>query len=187
MDPAALLDMSAAVVVGSGRTVWEDLRARGAEPAVIFAVNDMITLATDLEVRHGVSHHQDKLAHWLRLRATRGGRPSNITLHSSAAHDGVHRVWPEYRSGGSSSLLAVRIARALGHDHVVVAGVPLDARGYVWADPTHQAKDFGRYRQAWIDARAELRGHVFAPSGFLRELLGWPYEDPADVARMNQG
>lgn len=166
-----------AIVVGSGRTVWDDYRAAGSEPAEVFAVNDMIVFFP--EIRHGVSHHQDKLPHWLRLRPGKRGALEKITLHSSAPYEGVHRAWPEYRAGGSSTLLAVRIARAIGFDHVVVIGTPLDARGYVWADPLLEAKDFARYRKAWVDAVGELRGHVFAPSGFLRELLGWPYEAAA--------
>lgn len=161
--------MTPAVVIGSGRTVWDDLRAV-AGPSCVFAVNDMVVYAP--RVDHAVSHHPDKLAHWLALRKRVTGAPP-ITSHSSCAGP-VDRVWPEFHAGGSSSLLAVRIALALGCPSVVVAGVPLDASGYVWSDPAVKSYDFARYRKDWIASATNLRGRVTSPSGFLCELLGAP-------------
>jgi hypothetical protein len=166
-----------AVVVGSGRCVWDDLRALRGRTLTSFAVNDMVVYAPD--VQHAVSHHQVKLPHWVALRTRRPdrkGRERNLTVHASAPGPGIDRAWPQFRAGGSSTLLAVRIALALGHEAVFVAGVPLDAGGYVWADPEETtAYDFARYRKAWEDARADLvaRG-VRGVSGYLRVLLGGP-------------
>jgi hypothetical protein len=164
-----------AVVVASGRSVWADLRAIAQPNAPVFAVNEMIQFAPRLD--YGVSHHKDKLPHWLRLRSIAS---KAVQLHSSAAGPGITRAWPELRSSGSSSLLAVRIALRLGHAPVWVAGVPLDAGGYVWDDPRPRddtpVKDFSQYRTGWLEHRAELQGRVYSPSGFLRELLGCPVE-----------
>ena len=166
-----------AVVVASGRSVWTDLRAvRHLEPFAWFAVNDMVTYSP--HVHHAVSHHPDKLALWDALRTHsegRGRREPQIVTHSSAPGPGIARAWPEFKRGGSSSLLAVRIALALGHPHVIIAGVPLDDQGYVWSDPeAPRWYDFGRYRIAWAEARNELIGRVTAVSGYLRDLLGAP-------------
>lgn len=171
-----------AIVVGSGRCVWDDLRACRAlelDGPVVFAVNDMIALLPPaMAVPHAVSHHPEKLVHWAALRKRRP------TTHSSVADNRIDRAWPEYHSpgpSGSSSLLAVRVALALGHPRVIVAGVPLDAQGYLWSDPEGpKFYDFARYRRGWIAAEHELRGRVTAPSGYLAELLGTPA--PAAVA-----
>lgn len=171
--------MKRAVVIGSGRSVWEDLRIIGLG-APVFAVNDMLIYAP--RVDYGVSHHPDKLLHWNALRTMAGERQpreSGITLHSSRDHLGIDRVWPEYRSGGSSALLAVRIALALGFQPIWIAGVPLDDRGYVWSDPyERRSYDFSRYRRSWEHAKTELEGRVFSPSGYLCQLFG-----PQDVAQ----
>lgn len=166
-----------AVVIGSGRTVWTDLRAIGRPELAVFAVNDMIIFAP--KVTHAVSHHAQKIPHWLGLRSQTGvyrkPREVRITAHSSMPGTAVTKVWPRFKGDGSSALLAVRIARALGHDPVYVAGVPLDGYGYIWSEPEHPEQfDFARFRGAWQKSADELRGHVFSPSGYLRDLLGWP-------------
>jgi len=140
---------------------------------VVFAVNDMISLLPqDLAVANAVSHHPEKLILWAALRKRRP------MTHSSVQDNRVDHAWPQFhRPGpsGSSSLLAVRVALELGHPRVIVAGVPLDANGYVWSDPqAPKLYDFARYRRGWLEAQGELRGRVTAPSGFLADLLGVP-------------
>lgn len=170
-----------ALVIGSGRCVWDDLHAAaglGLSPVVV-AVNDFIVYAPGT-LAHAVSHHPDKLALWaeLRRKVPRKGKTASqvepFVTHSSNPGPGVQRVWRQYHADGSSSLMAVRIALALGHEPVLVCGVPLDVGGYVWADPREETpQDFRRYRKAWDKARVELEGRVRAPSGYLRDLLGW--------------
>jgi hypothetical protein len=164
-----------AIVLGSGRSAWTDLRALGPREAPVFAVNDMIVFAPAIE--HAVSHHAEKLQHWnaLRTRASaRRPRESGITVHSSAAGPGIDKVWLKLRGDGSSALLAVRIALALGYQPVTVCGVPLDAGGYLWSDPytDDPVYDFARYRAAWERAEPEFKGRVTAVSGWLSGLFG---------------
>lgn len=162
--------MSGAIVVGSGRTVWEDLAAIGQPDWPVLALNEMIIFSPRLD--HAVSHHARKLQHWLALRP----QPTQaVRVHSSAAGPGVMRTWPEFAGAGSSALLAVRIAAALGHAPIWVAGVPLDGRGYIWGPADAPHKDHAGFRPKWAAVRAELvRAQVYSPSGFLRELLGAP-------------
>lgn len=157
-----------AIVLGSGRSAWDDLRAIGQPEVPVFAVNDMAVFAP--RVDHAVSHHARKLPLWRDLR----GSSHPIQLHSSSRRDNsTGRPWPGFHGGGSSALLAVRIALALGHAPIYVAGVPLDGRGHLWSDPADPTPfDYGVYRGHWEQAAAELRGRVTAPSGFLCELLG---------------
>lgn len=182
-----------AVILGSGRSVFDDLRAiQAIAPAPsFFAANYAILFAPT--VHHGVSHHQNELPHLVALRArgmTPGARDRVVT-HASAGGPGVDHVWPQFRGGrsGSSALLATRIALELGHESVIVAGCPLDGTGHVWDDP-HPAvrfRDYARYRDGWHDARAILAGRVTAVSGYLAELLGRPAQVLAGAIREPEG
>jgi hypothetical protein len=175
-----------AIVIGSGPCLYDDLGALGetVRGATVFAVNDMVALAPFV-IHHGVSHHPEKLVLWHALRAHPSGHPkgeARVITHASKAHEGISRIWPSFHAPGSSSLLAVRVALALGHPHVIVAGVPLDGSGYLWGERAAGHYDYERYRKAWRIAQDELGGRVTAPSGFLRELLGSPSTATAEVA-----
>ena len=161
--------MSTAVVVGTGRSLWADLRAINRPECPVFAVNEGIMFVPRCD--HAVSHHASKLPHWLALRP---GPTDHIKAHTHGRRGAVPGVqpWGDLPTHGSSALLAVRIALALGFARVLVAGVPLDGNGYVWGDPeTPPTTDHTQYRHAWEQAR-DLTGRVASPSGFLRDLLG---------------
>ena len=178
--------MAVAIVVGSAPCLYTDLGALGdtVRGATVFAVNDMTALFPDV-IHHGVSHHPEKLLHWHALRSRLTGHPKGegrVMTHASKPLQGIDRAWPSYHAPGSSSLLAVRIALALGHHEVIVTGVPLDGTGYLWGPRAAGAYDYTRYRKDWIRAQDELRGRVTAPAGFLRDLLGAPARAEAAVA-----
>lgn len=174
--------MRVALVVGSARGVWEDLRAASAlfvERPVTLAVNAMVAFLPRV-IDHAVSHHGQALVHLLGYRRCVVGlspeaREGPVVTHSTQAAAGVDRVWPEFKAG-DSSLLAARIALALGCARVILAGVPLDASGRIHDDPAAGAPfDYGHlYRPVWEATRAELAGRVVSMSGFTRELLGAP-------------
>jgi hypothetical protein len=175
--------MRVAIVIGSAPCLYEDLGALGdvVRGATVFAVNDMTALAP-MQIHHGVSHHPEKLVHWAALRAHLTGHPKgegHVTTHASKAHAEIDRVWPAFHAPGSSSLFAVRVALALGHREVILAGVPLDGSGYLRGPRQAGAYDYSRYRKDWVRVQDELRGRVTAASGYLRELLGAP---PAALA-----
>ena len=179
--------LAPAIVVGSGRSVWADLRAVRPviEAPVVFAVNYMTFLLPT--IHHAVTHHGDQLAAMLALRANRRRRnePRTFVTHASEGGPGIDRVWPQFRRQyrGSSSLLAVQIALALGHREVIVVGVPLDNRGYVWEEPTDIIPtDYAPYRRGWQQAAGEFAGRVTAVSGYLADLLGRPAALRVEVA-----
>lgn len=163
------------IVVGSAPCVWNDLsRIPKAvrDQAVWYAVNEMIVFSPT--VHHAVSHHRIKLPHWFALRTRdghRGPREPNIVTHSSQPGPGVDKAWTEFRYGGSSSLLAARIAlETCGR--VLLVGVPLDHSGYLWGDPQAMRHNYDHFRKAWIDIAPLIRSRVVALSGFLVSVLG---------------
>jgi len=173
--------MGVALVVGSARGVWEDLRAAStllAGRPVTLAVNAMVAFLPWI-IDHAVSHHGRALAHLVGYRRlvvslAPAAREAPIVTHSTYATAGIDRVWPEFKAG-DSSLLAARVALALGCPRVILAGVPLDGSGRFHDDPSQPPFDYaGLYRPVWEAARAELVGRVVSMSGFTRELLGAP-------------
>lgn len=165
-----------AIVVGSARCVWDDLDKipkAVREQATWYAVNDMIMYSP--VVHHGVSHHPAKLPHWAALRMADGhdkNRSARVITHASKAMDGIDHAWPKFRYGGSSSLLAARIAIEMGHGHVILAGVPLDRSGNIFNDHRLVAPyDYLHFRQAWVDVAASIKANVFVISGYLLSVL----------------
>lgn len=173
--------MDAALVIGGGAGVWQDLDAlpRAGAAFTNFVVND-IGVWFPGEVHHWVTLHHDKLPHWRGLRAVERpwGGAENIIGHSIHPGDGVQRIWPGIvDEGGLSGLMAVRIALLLGAERVVLAGVPVDGSGNFFRPAVcgHGQHDLPFTRAAWSrDADALFAGRVRSLSGWTRELLGAP-------------
>lgn len=170
--------MRDALIVGAGRGVWEDIRSASAylKDPEVFAINLMIPAVP--VIHHAVSHHADCLADLVRYRKRHARlKAQPFVSHSSYADPEIDRVWADMRDG-DSSLLAARIAVALGSKRVILAGVPLDGSGHVYDDPVEDplepAYSFTKYRQVWERYLGELTGRVFSMSGATRELLGAP-------------
>lgn len=177
--------MGVALVIGSARGVWEDLRAASplfTERPITLAVNAMVAILPWI-IDHAVSHHGQALAHLVAYRRLivslpPAARDAPLVTHSTQAADGIDRLWPEFKAG-DSGLLAARVALALGASRVILAGVPLDDSGRVHDDPARTPFEYARfYRPVWEAARAELAGRVWSMSGFTRELLGAPEVSP---------
>jgi len=173
--------MDVALVAGSARGVWDDLRAVSrllVERPIIFAVNAMVALLPWM-IDHAVSPHGRALAHLVAYRRLIKSlepavRDALLVSHSSYATAGVDRAWPQF-TAGDSSLLATRIACALGFPRIVLVGVPLDASGRFYDDPERPSFDYvGTYRPRWEEARAELGDRVRSMSGWTAEFLGRP-------------
>jgi len=173
--------MDVALVVGSARGVWEDLRAVSAllvERPIILAVNAMVAFLPWM-IDHAVSHHGRALAHLVGYRRLIKSlepavRDAPLVAHSSYATAGVDRAWPEF-TAGDSSLLATRIACALGFPRIVLVGVPLEDTGRFYDDAERPSFAYAAtYRPRWQEARAELADRVRSMSGWTAELLGRP-------------
>jgi hypothetical protein len=95
-----------------------------------------------------------------------------------------------HSTGATSAGKASKMALTAGYGPVVLAGCPMDASGYDFAearvkhdvgckrvgDPRHdQHKTILRYRAAMARlAGGEFKGKVFSMSGYTRDCLGAP-------------
>lgn len=181
--------MKAALVLGSASCLYEDMAmAKAALTAyedpdpVLFGVN---MVCEYIEVHHVVTHHAEYM---LRFQRKALGNPKFHTRERQRGDTAVDghgvKVWPI--SGpihGTSSMLAVRIARASGHMPVILCGVPLAPVGYLDGYPQpksefHPEKPKNGTIESWRDSwRAAYEGGyltgVYSASGWTRELLGW--------------
>lgn len=170
--------MDEALVIGSGRNVWEEYRlgAAALTAPAIFAVN-LMTVLLPL-AHHAVSHHAEALVGLTRARMAIRSFTQYVTeTHSSEYHQEIDHVHHDLREG-DSAMLAVRIALRMGAARVVVVGVPLDNRGHVYDDPAAPpgGADHTNYRARWRQFAEDERWHgrVFGVAGFTRDLLGAP-------------
>jgi hypothetical protein len=159
-----------AIVVGSARGwLCEAYDAKKAFPgAETFAVNRAgIALAEDTDF--WVTVHPEIFfpeRNWQRV-VTISDKPDGNT--DQMGNPCVDQVFPIATMGGSSALLAVCVALAMGFERVVLAGVHLET------------PDYQCMRDRWQHYAPVLRGRVasLAPEGYwMRELLGgvdqWP-------------
>lgn len=194
-------DGGVALVIGSGRTVWEDLdRFLGPNKTQplqrrllqwteetgwdgrhgdVIAVND-IGMYLHCHVRHWASLHGDHLVLRSNIRAR--VRPSSVkpTLHCHVDHPGVNVVWRLVNNGGLSGLFAAKVAILMGYDRVVMAGCPTDDTGCFF-DPAdaggpHGQRHVGLAWQQEMQQIPALRELVRSMSGNTRKWLGEPEE-----------
>ncbi|WP_414461810.1 hypothetical protein [Hyphomicrobium sp. DY-1] len=164
------------LVLGGGASVWTD-----AEAALDLAEFDFVIAANDIGAHWAgkidvfCSLHPEKLEGWIRARREKG-HPDGFTTwaHKKIAGCPVDRATSDWK--GSSGLFAVKIARELGYERIVLCGVPMSAEGAHFFDdnPWDASKTF---RQAWINRRAEIAPYVRSMSGWSRSMLGEPSSD----------
>lgn len=169
------------IVLGGANTVWEDLAEAsnlGQFDAVV-AVND-IGVAYAGELAAWVSLHPSKLPRWIAKRRENGFAPAQSYWAHKGPSEGIAATLPGFSimddTGGSSGLLAVRVALAIGATHVVLCGVPMDAdKGHFFDQ--QEWKDAWKYRDAWLRMQPEMSGQVRSMSGWTRSQLGAPDKD----------
>lgn len=176
-----------AVVIGTGRCMYEDLKIfkPEREGAQVVALNDAILHYAD-RVHHGVSLHPEHPPLWRALRHTHGCENSYVLTHAS--HEPRHAIcehlWPDFvwphielATGGTSSLFAVMVALALGYEKVVLLGVPMDGTGHFYDPPWVNDQVFlaENIKMEWMWCRErKFRDRVKSVSGRTREWLGAP-------------
>lgn len=166
-----------ALVVGSGRCVWDDLGAARSVTMVgwdhVICVND-VGMHYPYYVNHWYSNDIQMLPKWMEARRPRHkiDFESDIQVHSCC--DGVKWKWP-WPGHGSSSLNAVFTALGLGYEKVILCGVPLDDSGHYF-DPPWVKTNFARDATVrhWKLLAPKFEGRVRSMSGNSREILGGP-------------
>jgi hypothetical protein len=168
-----LSESSVAVVVGGAMSTMAeyDMATKMCADAgmlpVTFVVNDMIEHFPH-HIDHAVTLHPDKLRAWLGRRGNKN-KPRCVWAHKAC--DGATNHTKDWN--GSVGLFAVKIARELGHEKILLCGVPMDpkdkhfVRKVEWA----AAKQF---KHTWDQRKKEIAPYVRSFSGWTAQILGAP-------------
>lgn len=161
-----------ALVIGGAHSVWRDIyaveRVTGPWDGVVIAVNDIGAHLPRLDAWATLHPEPNKLGVWMRQRRKRG-LPDVPTWSNSTGTDHTLGGW----SNGSSGLLGVGVALALGCEPVILCGVRMDAQRNHFRDERGW-QQHARYRKGWESKCDMLKGRVFSVSGWTRDLLGPP-------------
>lgn len=174
--------MTRALVLGGGYDVWDEVLAF--EQLLGRRWNGLVVAANDVgvhwprDLHHWVTLHPMKMPTWQKRRARYGFTNGYQTWGRQPQHcDRVIVPWP----GGSSGLLAVQVALAVGCTHVVLCGVPMtNTAHFPESDEQHildRAKHWAhadKHWRAWEREVHRMRGLVRSMSGRTQQLLGAP-------------
>lgn len=169
--------MSVAICLGGSSTAWADLEAaRALAPnATIVACNHS---ARDIPgfLAHWVTMHPELLPMWMDERRSHG-RPDAGQLWAAKHRIVPPQLVPHVRGikspGGSSGLLCVAVALHLGFEHIILAGIPMEANGKHYNKPMRWM-EARQYLPAWSRMLPEMAGRVKSFGGETAKLLGQP-------------
>lgn len=162
------------LVLGGGRTVWDDYAKVRPWKGEIMAVNDIGAHLHD-RIRHWVTLHSEYLAGWVEYRNRHNyGDLVPAMTHSHKLKPGVDVLWPLSAVGGTSGLFACYIALLLGYDEIVLAGVPMTGDGHYFDPPWYRTEFADRANEIeWKSAiRNIFDGRVTSLSGRTAEWIG---------------
>ena len=173
------------VIVGPGRSVWDDL-AQVSVTGDVMAVND-IGMHLPLPFKHWYSNDAKQMQAWLGARRRRYQQEFPIPiLHSCHAGTQVRWAWGNH---GSSGLQACFVGLAMGYEEITLCGVPVDNSGHYFDPPEgHKLQynpmgwpkggswtgfDRENEKKFWLKARAHIfDGRVKSLSGWTAQILG---------------
>lgn len=180
--------MSAALVLGGGASLWDDVAAalEVGEFAGVLACNDA-AVAWPGPVAAGVSYHAEQWPLWMERRR-RAGRehPARLFGHREFTQSILARPdlpieyveprFPGQVETGSSGLFALKVALVdLGFDKAVVCGMPMDPRPHFFDGAKWEA--YSAHRRGWTEALPQIRARARSMSGWTSQLLGAPDAD----------
>lgn len=139
----------AALVIGGGQRVFEDIDTALSlfTPDIVLAVNDIGTKYQG-RIDHWCSMHPEKFGAWSEARERAGLEPVGkywTAVHKEAPEHFKREVYP----GGGSAGLAVAVARKMGAEKIVLAGVPLSEEPHFFDEVPWHAKEVNAYRRHW--------------------------------------
>ncbi len=169
------------LVIGGSNRVWDEVDEAKSitDFDSIVCVNVSGTVFVG-RVDHWVSFHTLLLPKWIERRA-QAQLPPALNYWTSD-YKGKGRPKTEVAGfplkqircdGGSSGLIATKVALHIGGTHVILAGIPMDAdRAHF--DSEAPWKEATAYREAWLASLPGLKDRVRSMSGWTAELLGMP-------------
>lgn len=166
-----------ALVLGDASCVMTDADAalKLFKPDAIFATNN-IGLRWKGHVDVWCTLHPLKCTDWpgmqaaVETRVNSGRNRPELWAHNMKG--GVDFRTSDW--GGSTGLLAVKIAMEKGFGRIVLAGVPLSSELAHYYNPGRPWKSATNFHRAWRKRMMWLGPRVRSMSGWTRELLGPP-------------
>ncbi len=163
-----------AIVLGGSNAVWAELeQARSLAPDAIIIGTNHAARDVDGRLDHWATMHGELLPAWMNDRAEAGRSPAGqlwTANHRLCSTPGVRRI---ASVGGSSGLLAVRVALTIGSARIMLCGVPMCQNGRHY-DRTAKWQEARQYLSAWEAQLPRLTGKVRSFSGETARMLGVP-------------
>ena len=167
-----------ALILGGANTIWDDYAAakKCIEPDIIIAINDIGVHFEHID--HWVTMHPEKMPNWLAARRKNYEFVPRLWTagHKLPTPRGFifNHVWSK---GGSSGMLAVRVARHIRCKKILLAGVPMESR-YAHFFDSNGWTECDYYKRAWErEWRTGMMKDVRSVSGWTKTLLGAPDAD----------
>lgn len=162
------------LVLGGGRTVWDDYAKVRPWKGEIMAVNDIGAHLHD-RIRHWVTLHPEYFPGWRHYREKHNyGDRVPPMCHSQKSREGVDVAWNFAAVGGTSGLFAVKVGLLLGYTEIVLAGVPMTGDGHYFDPPWYKTEFADRANEMeWKSAiRNYFNGRVTSLSGKTADWIG---------------
>jgi hypothetical protein len=169
------LPANVAVVVGGSPSVWQEIDATDALLAECglnarwFVTNDMIGRFPGACT--AITLHPQKIGGWLSERV-KAGFPMPDQVWSHTRHEDVTNATEDWR--GSSGLFGVKVARQLGFDRIILAGVPMEAGAGHFVRGAAPWKAADQFMGGWRQRQSEIAPFVRSWSGWTAKSFGQP-------------
>lgn len=169
--------MKRCLILGDAASVYEDAQKAFElfTPDAIIATNN-IGIHWQGHVDIICSLHPGPCADWVGVSAAieqrvKAGRNRPETW-GHQCRGGIENRTSDW--GGSTGLLAVKIALEKSFDRIVLAGIPMMQEGAHFYSRHRKWAGCNKFRRAWTRRIAWLRPRVKSMSGWTMELLGPP-------------
>lgn len=165
-----------ALILGGAKTVFEDYeRAKQLfQPDTVIAVNDSMAEFPDVE--HFATMHPKKVKQWLDKRRAKGFEdPKRYWTATDRAFPDGFEFQTLKNTRGGSGLLAIYVARYLGYDKKILAGIPMSPEMGHFFDE-RDWKECKLYRVVW-EHNPTLREDTRSMSGWTMQTFGFPEAD----------
>jgi hypothetical protein len=175
------------VVAGFGPTLQADLDAvQAVKPDLpIIAVNNACEVIKAFAI-YSFHFERNKLGEWAKIQRKRFGEGFAVFgpghkewyQHNKRNYPYVEHWAPTTASRGSSGWCAVKLAKLLGFDEVIMCGIPVQPGAYADRRPalywqSKKTNAVSQYRKA-IEADVASHKGVYSLSGWTKDLLGAP-------------
>ena len=160
------------IIIGSGRSVWDDLAAVPYPTAPCIGVNTAGVFCP--RMLHWVSMHRELFAPLIPAREYHWPKETTYTTHAwrhNAA--GVQCVWDGSPVPDTSGCLGLMLALQWGYSPVILCGITLSDSGR-FHDPysVGRVEAYRPVNDTWAWLRKQYGSHIRSMSGLTRQWFG---------------